>query len=176
MVRRFVSLLALGWLFGFAWFAIFLPKPAGEARTDAAVVFTGGSGRVARGLQMLATRQAPRLLISGVDREVKPREFRAEYEIPQARMACCIVLGYESVDTRANAAETARWLMRSKARSVRLITSDWHMRRAAMELERAVPAGVRIVRDAVSTEPSMRILFMEYNKLLARRLILIWER
>jgi uncharacterized SAM-binding protein YcdF (DUF218 family) len=175
MFGRLVSLAALAWLFGFAWFAIFLPEPAGEARTDAAVVFTGGEGRVARGLEMIARRQAPRLLVSGVGREVKPAEFRAEYDIPAARMACCVTLGYESVDTRANADETARWLARRKAKSVRLITSDWHMRRAALELARVMPADFRIVRDAVSSRPSFETLFTEYHKYLARSLAWLWE-
>jgi uncharacterized SAM-binding protein YcdF (DUF218 family) len=175
MFGRIVSLAALAWLFGFVWFAIFLPQPAGDERTGAAVVFTGGEGRVARGLEVIAGGLAPRLLVSGVGREVKPGEFRAEYEIPAERMACCVTLGYESVDTRANADETARWLAERKARSVRLITSDWHMRRAALELSRAMPAGFRIVRDAVPSHPSLRTLFTEYHKYLARCLAQLWE-
>lgn len=175
MMRRLVSLLALAWLLGFGWFAMFLPQPAGDERTDAAVVFTGGEGRVARGLDAIARKQAPRLLVSGVDRDVKLHEFRAEYDISPQRMACCITLGYESVDTRANGAETARWLAARKARSVRLITSDWHMRRAALELERVAPGRYRILRDAVATEPSMGTLLTEYHKYLARRIVLILE-
>ena len=96
-------------------------------------------------------------------------------DISAARMACCVTLGYESVDTRANADETARWLARHKAKSVRLVTSDWHMRRAALELEHAVPADLVIVRDAVHTEPSLSILFKEYHKYLARCLAQLWE-
>ena len=175
MFRRIVSLAALAWLFGFAWFAMFLPQPAGDVRTGAAVVFTGGEGRVARGLEVIARKQAPRLLVSGVGREVKAREFRVEYRILAARMACCVTLGYESVDTRANADETARWLAARKAKSVRLITSDWHMRRAALELARVMPADFPIVRDAVPSQPSLRILLIEYHKYLARSLAQLWE-
>jgi uncharacterized SAM-binding protein YcdF (DUF218 family) len=170
MFRRFIALVTLAWMLGFVWFAVFLPRPAGDARTDAVVVFTGGSGRVARGLSALERRQAPRLLVSGVDREVKPGEFRAEYAISPKRMECCVALGFESYDTRSNAAETARWLAGQKAGSVRLVTSDWHMRRAALELERLLPPGFEIVRDAVTTEPSMRTLVTEYHKYAVRRL------
>lgn len=175
MFSRFVSLLALAWLFGFAWFAMFLPQPAGDARTSAAVVFTGGKGRVARGLEVIADRQAPQLLVSGVDREVKPGEFRAEYDISAARMGCCITLGYESDDTRGNADETARWLAARKGKSVRLITSDWHMRRAALELARVMPKGFTIVRDAVPSHPSLGALLTEYHKYLARFVAQLWE-
>jgi uncharacterized SAM-binding protein YcdF (DUF218 family) len=175
MFRRIASFVTLAWLFGFAWFAMFLPQAAGDERTAAAVVFTGGEGRVARGLEVIAGRQAPRLLVSGVGREVKPGEFRAEYEIPAPRMACCVTLGYESEDTRANADETVRWLAARKAKSVRLITSDWHMRRAALELERTLPRDFPIVRDAVPSHPSFETLFTEYHKFVARLLAGLWE-
>ena len=48
------------------------------------------------------------------------------------------------------------------------ITTDWHMRRAAFDLAAALPDDIVIVRDAVPSRPSLRILFLEYNKLLAR--------
>jgi hypothetical protein len=44
------------------------------------------------------------------------------------------------------------------------------MRRAALELRRAAPEGVTIVEDAVPSQPSFKILFLEYHKLLARLL------
>ena len=35
--------------------------------------------------------------------------------------------------TRGNAQETANWVTANKVRSIRLVTADWHMRRAAAE-------------------------------------------
>ena len=52
-------------------------------------------------------------------------------------------------------------------RSIRLVTADWHMRRAARELEVTLPAGTTVLRDAVRTEPSLWTLLLEYHKLLA---------
>lgn len=175
MVRRFLSLLVLVWLLGFLWFAIFLPRAADDTRTDAAVVFTGGEGRIHRGLDVLERKLTQRLLVSGVDREVRPAEFEAEFRIPAPLMECCITLGFESFDTRANARETARWLVDNKVRSVRLITSDWHMRRAALELERIKPEGVTVVLDGVHSQPRFKILFLEYHKLMARWLLHVWD-
>jgi hypothetical protein len=57
-------------------------------------------------------------------------------------------------------------------RSVRLVTTDWHMRRATFDLWVVAPKGLVIVRDAVPSRPSLKILFLEYNKLLAR--IVAW--
>ena len=48
---------------------------------------------------------------------------------------CCVDLGSESVDTRSNAEEALRWLAKHGFHSVRLITSDWHMRRARYEFQ-----------------------------------------
>ena len=85
-------------------------------------------------------------------------------------MRCCITLGYESVDTRSNATEAANWIAANRLESVRLVTSDWHMRRAAFELRRTIPASVTLIEDGVTTRPSLNTLFMEYSKLLARRI------
>jgi uncharacterized SAM-binding protein YcdF (DUF218 family) len=82
---------------------------------------------------------------------------------------CCVDLGSESVDTRSNAEEAQRWLSRHKYKSVRLITNDWHMRRAAYEFDRAIGGKYEIVHDAVRTEPGFTTLFSEYNKYVLRR-------
>lgn len=168
MIRRIASSLLLLWILGFLWFAILLPQPAGPIKTGAVVVLTGSGGRIDRGLEVLRAGLAPRMLVSGVDREVRPREFAAEYGISRQTMSCCVTLGYESVDTRSNARESARWIAANKLDSVRLVTSDWHMRRAAFELAQVAPAGVDVVEDAVPSRPSLSVLFLEYHKLLAR--------
>lgn len=168
---RFAGLVVLAWALGFVLFAVTLPQPAGEQRTDAVVVLTGGAGRIERGLEVLKRGWARELLVSGVDRSVKPHEFAIEYRVRPSRMGCCVTLGYQAMDTRSNALETAEWLRREKVKSVRLVTSDWHMRRARLELDRLVPPGVSILADAVPTRPSFSALLREYNKLLARSVV-----
>lgn len=167
MIRRFLSLVIVLWALGFVWFAMALPQPAGMEKTDAIVVPTGGGGRIARGLELMRQGTARWLLVTGVDQDVRPGEFAAEYDVPARLMECCVTLGFAALDTRGNAQETSEWAERGKVRSLRLVTSDWHMRRAALELENALPEGTTILRDAVRTEPSLRILFLEYHKLLA---------
>ena len=63
-------------------------------------------------------------------------------------------------------------MSQTSARSLRVVTSDWHMRRAVMELRRVLPPGISIAEDAVPTRPTLRILFTEYHKLIARWLAL----
>jgi uncharacterized SAM-binding protein YcdF (DUF218 family) len=156
-------------MLGFAWFAIFLPQPLDGRPTDAIVVLTGGAGRIDRGLALLQEGAAKRMLISGVDRSVRPSELAAQYDAPERLFSCCITLGREAIDTRSNAIETSRWLERRHFRTVRLITTDWHMRRAALELRQAVPGRLTIIYDAVPSRPSLTMLMREYNKYLLRR-------
>lgn len=167
MIQRIVSLVVIAWLLGFLWFAIALPQPLAAGVTDAIVVPTGGSGRIQRGIALLRADAANELLVTGVYEQVKPREFAAEYDVPAPLMECCITLGFAAINTRGNARETVSWVADHDVRSIRLVTSDWHMRRAALELESALPDGITVLRDPVRSDPSLWILFLEYHKLLA---------
>ena len=167
MIRRILAAVFVIWFLGFLWFAVFLPAPLDGGKSDAIVVPTGSGGRIEHGLEALRAGRAREMLVTGVDREVKPAEFAAEYDVDAGLMECCISLGFAAVDTRGNASETAEWIAERGYTSLRLVTADWHMRRAHSELARALPADVAIARDAVATEPSLRILFLEYHKLLA---------
>lgn len=169
MIVRFLSMIGLAWILGFVWFAVLLPQPLDGRTTDAIVVLTGGQGRISRGLDLMKGNAAKRMLISGVERSVRPHELAARYGVDDKLFTCCITLGREAIDTRSNGIETARWLDRRGYDTVRLITSDWHMRRAAFELEQSLPADIIVFHDAVPTNPSLRILFSEYNKYLLRR-------
>jgi uncharacterized SAM-binding protein YcdF (DUF218 family) len=170
MIRRLLALLLILWALGFAWFALLLPQPHGDEKTDAIVVLTGSAGRIDRGLALLRRQQSEQMLVSGVDRDVKPREFAHAYRVPADLMACCVTLGREAIDTRSNAIETSRWLARRHYRSVRIITADWHMRRSRYELSRQLEAPIRIIPDAVRSSPSLTVLLREYHKYLLRRL------
>ncbi|MBK8376299.1 MAG: YdcF family protein [Sphingomonadales bacterium] len=170
MVKRFLAFAILLWVLGFAWFAVLLPQPADLTRTDGVVVLTGGANRIDRALEILEKGKARRMLISGVDLDVKPPELAAEYDRPQKLFDCCIDLGFRSVDTRSNALETARWAARNKVKTLRLVTHDWHMRRARLELDQVLPDSIIVTNDAVRTQPSLWVLFLEYNKYWLRGL------
>jgi uncharacterized SAM-binding protein YcdF (DUF218 family) len=175
MYRRFAAAIVLVWAIGFLWFAVALPSSASESRTDAIIVLTGGSGRIDRALDLLRRRQAPQVLVSGVDPEVRAAEFRAEYDVSPELLECCVTLGRDAYDTQSNAVEAGDWVRARKAKTVRLVTSDWHMRRAMLEFEREMPEGISLVPDAVATQPSLRILFLEYHKWLARLATNLWD-
>lgn len=169
MIRRLIAFSFIGWFLGLIWFAVFLPRPTDlQLRTDAVVVLTGAPGRFQRALDVLEQDKAKRMLVSGVDPSVRRSELEVAMNIPKRLSRCCVDLDKASVDTISNARETARWIAGHDFRSVRLVTSDWHLRRAQLELRHSLGNGVQIVGDAVPSQPSLTQLFKEYNKLLAR--------
>src|SRR5215218_8822004 len=110
MLRRFASFVVIAWALGFVWFAAILPQPIGAGRSDAAIVLTGGEGRIPRALEVLGRGWVRRVMVSGVDSEVRPGEFAAEYVVAPRTMRCCVAIEQVSVDTRSNAREAASWI------------------------------------------------------------------
>ena len=172
MIARFASFLIVLWALGFALFAVTLGKPAPDdaPATEAIVALTGGKGRIEHAARLLADGKGKRLLISGADPSVRKEDLMRRLGGKPSLAACCVDLGSESVDTRSNAEEARRWLDRRRLDSVRLVTSDWHMRRARYEFRKKLGDDFVVVPDAVRTEPGLRTLFAEYNKYLLRRL------
>ena len=168
MIWRAISFLILLYVLGYALFAVALPKAGDGRTTDGIVVLTGGAKRLEHGLDLLEQGKARRMLISGVERTVRPRELALRYGKSQKLFECCIDLGREAVDTRSNAEETARWLKRNDFKTVRLVTTDWHMPRARFELTRQ-SGDVDVYADAIQSNPRFLTLFTEYNKYLLRR-------
>jgi uncharacterized SAM-binding protein YcdF (DUF218 family) len=175
MISRIASLLLLLYALGFVLFAFTLgrPAPADAEPTDAAVVLTGGSGRIEHAIDVLRQGKAKRLLVAGADPAVTKRDLARRIPGSADMLKCCVDLGSESVDTRSNAEEANRWLKKQRFHSLRLITSDWHMRRARYEFGKVLGSRYLIMSDAVRTEPSFLTLFGEYNKYLLRRLA-VW--
>jgi uncharacterized SAM-binding protein YcdF (DUF218 family) len=175
MIARIGSLLVLLYALGFILFAFTLGKPAraDAPATDAAVVLTGGPGRIEHAMEVLRDHKAKRLLVAGTDPSVTKSDIVRRIGGSRKLVQCCVDLGSESVDTRSNAEETSRWVVNHGFHSVRLITSDWHMRRARYEFEKVFGSKVRIESDAIRTEPSFVTLFAEYNKYVLRRVAVL---
>ena len=172
MIARAIAFVAIIYGLGFALFAVTLGEPAAadSPKVDAIVVITGGKGRIEHATDLLGQGQGKRLLIAGADPAVRKVDLVHRLGGKERLFECCIDLGSESVDTRSNAEEAKRWIERRRYKSIRLVTSDWHMRRARYEFNRQLDRETEIVPDAVETEPNFMTLFAEYNKYLLRRL------
>jgi uncharacterized SAM-binding protein YcdF (DUF218 family) len=177
MIARALSLLVVIYALGFIVFSVTLGRPAAPdaGKTDAAVVITGGPGRIEHAIAVLGRHEAKRMLIAGADPSVTKDDLIRRLGGHRKLVKCCVDLGSESVDTRSNAEEAQRWLDRHKYKSLRLITSDWHMRRARYEFRKLLGDRYTLVTDAVRSAPSFTTLFAEYNKYLLRRISVLLE-
>jgi uncharacterized SAM-binding protein YcdF (DUF218 family) len=179
--------LLMVWLAGLAVFIVssVLVRVDTESPTDAVVVLTGGRLRLETGLALLDQGKAKKLFISGVnprvDRDLLLRLLGARPE----REACCIVLGREADNTIGNAKETAGWMHEEGYRSLRLVTSWYHMRRSLVEFGRAMPRVTIIAHPVFAhhVDPdgwwgphgAMAVVIGEYHKYLAAWLRPLFE-
>ena len=89
---------------------------------------------------------------------------------------CCIDLDRSALNTLGNALETRRWTREHGFNSLIVVTSNWHMPRALVELERTMP-DIMLVPYPVALRPqgatwwtgvgTGRLLFAEYVKFVA---------
>jgi uncharacterized SAM-binding protein YcdF (DUF218 family) len=177
---RFILLSTLLVLAGFGWFISQLHseerKPARQA--DGIVVLTGGASRVSDALDLLAEGYGKRLLISGVHPANGASDIlRSLPDGSRTLLACCVDLDRSAVNTRSNATETRRWVAERGFRSLIVVTSNYHMPRARVELAHAMPNTDLILYPVVSDtwrgEPwwtsatGLRLVFTEYAKYVA---------
>jgi len=150
-------------------------KPDHQA--DGIVVLTGGSSRVSDAMELLAGGYGKRLLISGVHPTNAASDISRSLSDNQSLLSCCVDLDRSAVNTRSNAAETRRWARDRGFKSLIVVTSNYHMPRAIVELSHAMP-GVALVPFAVvgdkwRDEPwwtsgaTLRLLLSEYVKYVA---------
>ncbi len=164
------------WLAGLITFAESIPRKVidTKSRTEAVVVLTGSAGRLRTGIDLLARGQAQKLFVSGVYHGVDVQQILRLVRRQGEALDCCVILGHRADDTRGNAAETARWIAKEKFTSLRLVTSNYHMRRSLLEFRRAMP-GVTIVPHPVFSAGfkarswwnwpgTLQLVIVEYSK------------
>ncbi len=138
-----ILLIVLAWGAGLLAFAHrvqrLTPAPPPPV-SDAIVALTGASNvRLAAAAQLLESGRARRLLISGVNPAARRSEVRDVARDFGREWDCCVDLGRAAEDTRGNASETADWVRRHRYRSLIVVTADYHMPRALLELQASLP-------------------------------------
>jgi uncharacterized SAM-binding protein YcdF (DUF218 family) len=150
-------------------------KPARNA--DGIVVFTGGSSRVSDAMELLAAGYGKRLLISGVHPTNAVSDISRSLPDNHALLGCCVDLDRSAVNTRSNAAETRRWARGRGFKSLIVVTSNYHMPRAVLEMSHAMPdialIPYPVVGEKWRDEPwweggaTFRLVLSEYVKYIA---------
>jgi uncharacterized SAM-binding protein YcdF (DUF218 family) len=171
-------ILVLIWVVGLFAFAARIARstPAPDPQpADAIVVLTGPSNaRIIAAMKLLEDGKGGRLLISGVNRKASRADIASVAKAPGQLFDCCVDLGFSAADTIGNARETAAWARAYRFRRLIVVTSDYHMPRAILELKGALPEG-QLVAYPVPTEEidphrwwkngeSARRMVLEYSK------------
>lgn len=169
---------ALLMLIGFGLFVHRLDwvEPTRMHETDGAVVLTGGADRISDAVDLVAKGYAARLLITGVNQSTSSAEIARLTPKFEEFFTCCVDLGYAALNTEGNAEETRRWAQARAMRSLTVVTSNYHMPRALLEMHAALP-DVALTRYSVVPEQArssswllepqtIRLLGVEYLKYL----------
>jgi len=176
-----IAVIAVIWAAGLFAFADRVERMTMETdpgRADGIVVLTGASdARINQALRLLADGRGERLLVSGVNRQVQRGELRQVTAGSNRLFDCCVDLGFEAEDTIGNAQEIAAWAQAKQYDSLIVVTSDYHMPRAMLEI-RGLMRNAELIPYPVTT-PSLnadswwrtgtgqRRMVTEYSKYLA---------
>lgn len=180
-----VAAAILIWAGGFVWFAAGLPREVADSvrATDGVVVLTGGSDRLAAGLDVLAAGKAGKLFVTGAHRRTSVARLQRLQPRESRMFECCVVLGKAAANTAGNASETARWAAGEDYRSLRVVTGAYHMPRSLLEFRRAMPGKILVAHPVFPAHVKLSrwwrwpgtasLIATEYNKYLMR---LAWIR
>ena len=151
-------------------------EPAETA--DAIVVLTGASDmRLKEGMRLLEGRKGARLFISGVNPEVTRAQLRDVTQGSKKLYDCCVDLGFQAANTVGNAREIADWARGKDFYNLIVVTSDYHMPRALLELKADMPDAHFVPYPVATPEldtrkwwkspKGTRLIVVEYCKYIA---------
>ncbi len=154
--------------------------PSAEpAPADGIVALTGANSnqRIAAAIGLLEEARGERVLVSGVNREASREDIRTVSRAVRRLYDCCVDLGFTAADTVGNARETAEWVRSMRYKSLILVTADYHMPRAMLELRSTLPdaklQAYPVATPVINahhwwrTSRGARLMIGEYSKYLA---------
>ncbi len=147
-----------------------------DGKADGIVVLTGAATRIPDAMELLAAGHGQRLLITGVHHSTSAREIARLTPVYARLFACCVDLDRSALNTFGNAIETKRWAKEHHFTSLIVVTSNWHMPRAMIELEHQGPElkliPFPVVSENIRSNPwwsnaaTARLVLSEYLKYL----------
>lgn len=169
----------LAWFGGFVWFAHYINSYDIDTntKTDAIIVLTGGRNRISEGIRLLNDNLADKLFISGVPTDISIKQIEKQANIT-ADDESKIELGRKAKNTLENAIETEEWIKKNNIKSIRLVTSSYHIPRSLQEFIIYVTMGndLEVILNPIYSPNvnhnwwkswgTFRLLIMEYNKFL----------
>ncbi|MHB8530351.1 MAG: YdcF family protein, partial [Caulobacteraceae bacterium] len=159
---------------------------AAPPAAEGVVALPGASDlRLEAAAKLLEDGKGARLLVSGVNRRASRNDVLGVTGAAKPIFDCCVDLGFTAADTLGNARETAAWARSMHFRRLILVTADYHMPRAMLELKSAFPEGVitpypvatdsldaRRWQDSSETARRMMVEYCKYLVILGREALL----
>jgi len=164
----------------FLWFVHQMPtaEVAPARSADGIVALTGGPFRINDALDLLAAGRGKRLLISGVNPATRRGEISRLMPEHERWFACCVDIDH-SATTIGNAIETRQWVKARGFQSLIVVTANFHIPRALVELGHELPDATLVPYGVVSEKmrieawwenpETARLLFLEYLKYIVAR-------
>lgn len=155
-------------------------------RADMIVVLAGGLGRIEEGLRLLSAGIAPLLIISGAGKEAAFDSISVRKDMIEKIARGHIIMEKESGSTYQNALKVFDLIRSYGARSIILLSSNYHMKRSLLIFRMVIPDDVVIIPFGISSPNfnetewykdfrSLRIMIKEFIKyrLLPLEIILV---
>ena len=145
MKIRSAVLVVLTALFGvlidFGFFLTHVTRPVADPLivADGIAVLTGARERINAAAHLLSDGKGKRLLISGVHERTNLTDLLRIEPALDPLTGCCVDVGRKATNTIGNAQEVTNWARMNGYHSLWLVTSDYHMPRAQLELHHANP-------------------------------------
>lgn len=145
-----------------------------KTHTEAIIVLTGGRNRIHEAGRLYNAGLSGKMFISGVSRAVSLPQIERRNDI-QINDKSAVHLGQEAQDTIGNAVETNEWLQKNNIKSIRLVTSNYHIPRSLLEFENRNKDLLIIAHPVFSDKVqkkwwkswgSFYLIATEYNKFL----------
>ncbi len=166
----FVIVILFFYIFGFICFSntIIHTPEFPDTQTDAIITLTGETKRITDAIAEFSKGMSKKLFISGIHRET-PIKILINKTIDSLNTNKNIINNIDTgkaENTIENALESAKWVKDNNIKSIRVMTSDYHMHRSKLLFEYFLPNTVKIYHPINSPKNllTFRLLFSEYNK------------
>lgn len=143
-------------------------------QTDAIIALTGGSNRIKEAVELANNGFSGTLFISGVEKGISMKEIEHTQKL-KLTPQCRVIVEQNSTNTVENAIKTSEWIKQNNIRSIRLVTSNYHIPRSYIEFK-SQNEGVKIIINPVYSEKvsdkwwknpgSFALIASEYTKFL----------
>ncbi len=185
IIKGFITLLGIGFFSIAILFIDFAYKTFSyrqrDVKADAIIVLAGGKGRVDAGINLYQSGKAEWLFFIGAGRPVKKSDLYPSR--PGMRSGDGVILDKKSRNTLENAIISREMITDKNIRSIILITSRYHMKRASILLRNTLPKDVAIYPFPVDSDNlkelwwkdggSFSILFSEFYKYFVFRVFFL---